>query len=554
MSVESPAPPRLLTPPRSLGTGPTTVVATLVSRRALRSVLPWCYVFAIYVVASISGYSATYKTAAAREKLARSLAPNTGIRALLGPARHIDSVAGFAAWRALGVLSLVGAVWALLAATRLLRGEEDAGRWELLLAGQTTRRRAAAQGLVGLTIGWAGLWGVTAIASVIDGRTVHPAFSVRASLFFSLAITASAAIFLAVGAVASQLAATRRQAATLAGGVLGASFVIRMVADSASGLRWALWASPLGWVEELRPLTGSRPVMLVPIGALVAVLSVVTVRLADERDVGASILPDRDTAPPRTRLLGSPTGLTIRLMRPVAIGWIAAIAACGLLFGLVAQSAANAASGSTTVQEALSRLGGRHGGAAAYLGLTFVIVATLIALVAAGQVVAGREEEAEGRLDNIVVRPYPREGWLAGRLAVAVVLLIGCGIAAGVLAWVGAASQHSGLGFGSLIKAGINTVPPALFVLGVGALVHATLPRLTGPAVYGVVAWSFLIEFVGSIVKTNRWLLDTSVLYHVAPAPATNPHWDSAAVLGLLGVAAAVGGTFLFARRDLVSA
>jgi ABC-2 type transport system permease protein len=554
MSVESLTPPRALTPSGSLGPSPTTVVAALVSRRALRSVLPWCYVFAAYVVGSISGYSATYKTAAAREKLARSLAPNTGIRALLGPARHIDTVAGFAAWRALGVLSLVGAVWALLAATRLLRGEEDAGRWELLLAGQTTRRRAATQGLVGLAVGWAGLWGVTAVVSVIDGRTVHPAFSVRASLFFSLAITASAAIFLAVGAVASQLAATRRQAAMLAGGVLGAAFVIRMVADSASGLRWALWASPLGWVEELRPLTGSRPVMLLPIGALVAVLSVVTVRLAHERDVGASILPDRDTAPPRTRLLGSPTALTVRLMRPVAVGWIAAIAACGLLFGLVAQSAANAASGSTTVQEALSRLGGRHGGAAAYLGLTFIIVATLIALVAAGQIVAGREEEADGRLDNIVVRPYPRQGWLAGRLAVAVVLLIVCGIAAGVLAWAGTASQHSGLSFGSLIKAGINTVPPALFVLGVGALVHATLPRLTGPAVYGVVAWSFLIEFVGSIVKTNRWLLDTSVLYHVAPAPATNPHWDSAAVLVLLGVAAAIGGTFLFARRDLVSA
>ena len=36
-------------------------------------------------------------------------------------------------------LMVLGAVWGLLTSTRLLRGEEDAGRWELLLAGQTTR-------------------------------------------------------------------------------------------------------------------------------------------------------------------------------------------------------------------------------------------------------------------------------------------------------------------------------------------------------------------------------------------------------------------------------
>ena len=42
------------------------------------------------------------------------------------------------------ILSVIGGVWALLTATRLLRGEEEEGRWELLLTGQTTRLRAAA--------------------------------------------------------------------------------------------------------------------------------------------------------------------------------------------------------------------------------------------------------------------------------------------------------------------------------------------------------------------------------------------------------------------------
>lgn len=531
-----------------------TLIARLIGRRALRSAVAWALTFALYVVGSIEGYLGAYKTVAARQKLATALSPNVGLRALIGPARRIDNVAGFVSWRCLGVLSLVGAVWALLAATRLLRGEEDAGRWELLLAGQTTRRRAAGKALLGLSGGWLLLVSVTALVTFADGGSRAAAFSLTASMFFALAVTASAAMFLAVGALASQLAATRRQAATLAGGALGVAFVLRMVGDSSSGLHWAVWLSPLGWVEELKPLTGSRPVVLLPIGALVVCLSGLAVRLAGRRDLGGSVLPDRNVAPPHLLLLSSPATLAVRLARPAAMGWIAALSAGGLLFGLVAQSAANATAGSATVQRALNRLGGNHGGAAAYLGVTFLITATLVGLIACGQVVATREEEAEGRVDNLLVRPCSRTAWLAGRLGVAVSVLVLGGVAAGFAAWLGATSQHTGIGFATLIEAGINTVPPAVLLLGFGTLVHAAFPRAAGAATYGLIAWSFLVEFIGSVVKMSHWVLDTSVLFHVAPAPATTPHWISAAVLVALGAVAAGLAAVIFGRRDLISA
>jgi ABC-2 type transport system permease protein len=238
----------------------------------------------------------------------------------------------------------------------------------------------------------------------------------------------------------------------------------------------------------------------------------------------------------------------------VAVGWIAAIAAFGLIAGLVAQSAADAASGSATVERLFGRLGANHVGADAYLGLIFVIIAVLVALVAAGQIAANREEEASGRSDNLLVRCVSRTQWLTGRLAIAAGLIVVCGAAAGVLAWAGAASQHSGVSFTRLVEAGINTVPPALFLLGIGTLVHGALPPLAAAVSYGYIAWSFLIEFVGSVIKTSHWLLDTSVLYHVAPVPAVDPHWVSAATLVALGLAAAVSGVRMFDRRDLMNA
>ena len=530
------------------------VIAQLVGRRAIRSALPWGCVFALYVVASISGYLGTYRTVASRQQLARALTPNVGLRALIGPARHLDTAAGFASWRCLGVLSVVGALWGLLAATRLLRGEEDAGRWELLLSGPTTRRRAAVEGLVGLGAGWFALFALTAVATLADGQQPTPAFTPSGSLFFALALSAGAAMFASVGALTSQLAATRPQAASLAGGVLGLAFVLRMVGDSGAGLHWIVWFSPLGWLEQLSPLVGSRPVLLVPIVCFVAGCSGLAVELAARRDVGASVLPDRTTARPRLRLLSNPATLAVRLVRPVALAWIAALSAAGLLFGLVAQSAANATTGSATVQRALSRLGGRHGGAAAYLGITFLIVATMVGLIAGGQVVATREEEAEGRLDNLLAGRSSRWAWLAGRLGVTLGVLLLGGLGAGLAAWLGAASQHSGIALGTLAGAGINTVPPAVLLLGVGTLAHAAVPRAAGAVAYGLIAWSFLIEFVGSVVKMSHWMLDTSVLYHVAPSPATSPHWVSASALVALGVVAAAAAGGIFSRRDLISA
>jgi ABC-2 type transport system permease protein len=131
-------------------------------------------------------------------------------------------------------------------------------------------------------------------------------------------------------------------------------------------------------------------------------------------------------------------------------------------------------------------------------------------------------------------------------------LLLAAGVLAGTGAWAGAASQHGGVEFGSLVAAGLNIVPPALFLLGLGALGRGAWPRHTSAVVYGYLAWSFLVEFIGAVVHASHWLLDTSVFFHMVPAPATSPDWASAAVITGLGAAATVIGCVLLNRRDVL--
>ncbi len=542
---------RIKAPVRASGS-PATVVTALSARKALRSGVLWGYIFGIAIASSEISYVKIYKTAAQRASLAATYGTSKAVSALFGTAPQLQTVHGFTVFKISMTLMILGAVWGLLTSTRLLRGEEDAGRWDLLLCGQTTRRGATAQTMVGLGAGLVTLWALTAIIAVLAGLESSVGIGAGPSIYFALAMVATAAMFLAVGAVTSQLAATRRRATSFGAAFLGISYGLRLIADAGMGLHGLIWTSPLGWVEELQPLTSPHPLAFVPIVAFTAILAAVAVHLAGTRDVGASIVADQTHAPARLGLLFGPTGLSIRLMRGTVIGWWVAIGLSAFIYGLIVESAGTTISGS--VNEVFSKLGVTGTGPDAVLGVCFLIEAILIGFVAAGQVTAARAEEAGGTIDHFMVQPVSRAAWLGGRCLLALVVLVLSGVAAGILAWLGAATQHTGFSVASLLGAGINLVPPAIVILGIGVLTFGLRPRATSIVVYAVLGWSLLIVIVGGFGTVSHWVLDTSVFHHMASAPGVPPNWEANGIMTAVGAAAALVGGLAFRRRDLEGA
>jgi ABC-2 type transport system permease protein len=509
----------------------------------------WGVVFGVYVAAQALSYASSYSTPALRRLLAQQFGSNAGISALVGPAFRIDTVPGFTAWKCLAVMAITAAVWGILSSTRMLRGEEDAGRWELLLAGRTTRRRAAVEALFAMAAGLVALFATTGILMVAMSRSSKVGISTGAALFFTLAIVAGACMFVAIGSLASQLSSTRRQAAGYASAVLGASYALRMVADSGTGLDWLRWATPLGWIEELRPLTSPNPLALIPIGALTGAVAVATVYLAGRRDLGASVLSDRSIAPARLRLLSGHVGLAVRLMRPTLLAWAASIVAYGLLLGSMAKSGGKIMTSSPSMRLVFERLG--VSGAQAYLGFALLIMAMALSFVAAGQISAARSEESNGRLEYLLVRPLSRTSWLASRMLVGVVVLVIAGVLAGLSTWTGAAVEHAAVSFSSMVGAGLNVIPPAMLFLGIGALAYGALPRLATFVTYGALVWSLLVELTGAVVNLNHWILDTSAFHQMAAAPSVPIDWTTNVVMTALGAAGVLGGLLAFRLRDL---
>jgi ABC-2 type transport system permease protein len=279
---------------------PQWVLARFVARRTARSAILWGAVFGLYVYASTVGFIDLAPTPAGRQPFLAALAGNTGLKAMFGVPYRIDTVGGFVTWRATGVMSLGGALWGLLVATRVTRGEEAAGRWEPFLAGRTTHRRAAAQALAGLACALLLMLAIAAAATTAAAATIAVGtrsdlgFGLGPSLLFALAITAGAAGFIVVGTLAAQIMPIRARAASLAAGVFGVAFLLRAIADIAPHAHWLVYLSPLGWVEQVRALSDPQPIWLLPIGAFAAAGAAGTIWLAGRRDLGASTWADKD--------------------------------------------------------------------------------------------------------------------------------------------------------------------------------------------------------------------------------------------------------------------
>ena len=534
---------------------PRSVIARFVARRTWRSALLWAVIFGAYVASKGVGYADAYTTHEARARIASVFSSNVGLTALLGKARNIDTVTGYITWNALGFMAIVAAIWGLLMATKIFRGEENAGRWELLLSGQTTARSAAVNALLGLASALTILYVVLTIFLIGIGSLHNVQFSASAAAFFGLAVIASAAMFMAIGALASQIMPTRSRAATATAVIFGICFLLRAMADTAASAHWLINITPLGWIENLWPLFGSQPIWLLPIGVVTLLAAYTTVVLAGRRDLGASIVADKETAKPHLRLLNNQWSMSIRITRVSTIVWLLALTLYALAFGSLTKSAAAAFADSSAAQNVVARLAHttQITGATTFLGIIFFMMMAVVMSYVASAVGAIREEESNGYLDNILVRPVARAQWLWGRIGLIAMALLVATVLTSLSIWFVVSLQHLGVPTHKIWIAGVNAMAPAILTLGVGILAFGFLPRLTMIGAYIVIAWSFLMQMVSSGINVNHWLLDTSVLHHITLAPATEPNWTAVIIVSSIGIVTALLGVWRFTSRDLAA-
>lgn len=522
------------------------------SRRSLRDArartIGFGYLFIAVSYIEPVAYRRTYATLAERISFAHSFAHNKAVVLFYGKAHDLLSVGGYTAWRIGGTLAIFAAVFGMLGAVRALRAEEDAARVELVLASAVARENAFGASLSSIAAGTALLW-LACFGGLLAGGL--PA---GGSAYLSLAVVSIVPVFVGVGALASQLAPTKRMAIELSGGFVALCFLLRVIADSSSSTAWLSWATPLGWAEELRPFTGAQPlVLLAPIAAS-ALMILAAARIASARDIGTGMLASRQTRAPRLRLLSSATAQALRTEGVGLLVWTAAVGALALVIGVVSKSVSSLGI-SGQLKRTLDKLGaGSDLTPKAYIGLSFSFFVLAVSLFAVSQLAAARHEEADERVETLLALPLSRRRWLGGRLGLAAAGAAVISICAGLLAWLGALSQGVSLSLPGMLEAGANCLPVAILFLGIAALAYAALPRASTGIAYGLLVVAYVWQLFGSLLGAPKWLVHATPFAHVGAVPAVAFRADAAAAMVAIGLVAALAAVALFERRDLIAA
>jgi ABC-2 type transport system permease protein len=448
-----------------------------------------------------------------------------------------------------GMFGVLAAVWGMLAAVRLLRRAEESGHLEPLRAGVISPRGLLSSALAAM----ASVFGIFAVAIGVT----HTAAGMDAATSWALGGAAAlvAASFAAMGALASQLTTSHRRATGIAGIALGLALAVRLLASASATPEWVWWATPLGWLGYLHELDQARTAVFLAYLVLLLVLVAATYLLAG-RDLHAGWLRTGDDTPARTpRPVGGPGQLALRLAAGPTRTWGLVAAFVALGFGMLARDFSVAVADLETMAELTDMLGypamDTPEGA---IGFAFSWVGVVLAVFAAGQAVAIREEEASWRIEHLLVRPVGRTRWLATRTAVAATAILLAALVAGLLAWAGTALVGTPIAVTDGLLAGINVIPVAWLALGVGIAAMGLAPRLTAPITYTLVIAAYLLDFVGGMLELPEAVLDLSPFRQLAAVPAADLHPGPALVMVSVALAGAVLGGLAFSRRDLKEA
>lgn len=478
----------------------------------------------------------------------QALAENPAIRILFGPPLALDSAGGFTVWRTGTPILLLASVWILLATTRITRGDEEAGRWQLLLAGRLRIGDVVGRCLVAVTVSATVIGAAVVIALLATGTGPIGA------VIYGVGVAGVALTFATVGLLFAQVLPTRSAAVGAAVAAVGFAQLVRMLADGVPALAWSAWSSPFGLLGRAAPYAHDRVLPLVVLAAYPVVFGVAALLTAGHRDLDGGLVTVATSRAPRTRMLGSVGAFAVRRSLPITAGWAAGIGAYFLLIGAVIASIIDFLTANPRFAE-LAAAAGFVGlsSPAGLAGALFSLLSVPTGLYAMSRLSALVSDERARRWTLLFATPVPRNQLAGTEIAVTAAGVMVLHTVAGVAMAAGAAITGGHLGLAPALAGALNTVPIAWLALGAAALALGWLPSWVGFVGALPVVGGFLWDVLADTVHAPEQLAALSPFKHLSRVPLEPPDWGAVAALTTIAVLLAVSGIAGYRRRDLTT-
>lgn len=527
--------------------------------------LIWGTLMAMVVGVGTTQYGQVMGQGADRERLIAEA--GQALRAfsfLLGEITDLSTIGGFITARLMGFLPVVLALWAAVAGVGAMRGEEQNGTMEIMLATPHNRIAMFVSKALGVfasisllvVVLWLGL--VIGLASVGELNNV----GWQSLLLTLLNLLAISLFWGAVGMLVSQFVGIRRTASSVTGGLLFATFLLNNLLVSVPSLDWLAWISPFHYYSVSKPLVPGETLQVGPwlfLVALTAGLTLLAGYLFARRDAGAvfRLFPKRAATVSKSgsnRMLTSPLGKAMLDVAWPTVLW-------GLGLGIYA---AVSISTSKEVLEPIKEISqrlpwmaaivGNIGSTESYLSFSlFTFLPVLLAVYAVMQVSAWAEDEEEGRMETLTSTPQARWRFLLPRYVAFALSVLGIILILGLLMWGAAAMTNTPLAFDRVTEGLLGAVPVALCVLALGLAAATWLKRPTTalPITAGAVALMFFLDLFAPIFNLPEVVNNLSLFYLYGKPVIEGIKWGSLSAVSLAAVVLGAASFVGFQRRDI---
>jgi ABC-2 type transport system permease protein len=528
-------------------------------------ILGWGIGMGLVVLSPMASVSTLLTTPEARAQLvslAATFAWNADVVA-------VDTIGGYATFK-IGIFIFLIALWPLLAASRMLRGEEESGTLDVLLSVPRPRLRVALEKLAAMWTALLAMGLLIGLLAFAGGRKFGADFGLGDALLFGLNLALICTVIGGLALLISQFTQERGPAAGWTAGLLLVFIVLDMVHRVVPNSEWISRLSPIYYYNQTKalvPSVGANGGAMLLLLAVAVILSGAAVWLFARRDVGGTVplprwlrLPERTASralPVSDWSLRSVYARSLGMIAMPTVWWTLGIAgfATWIVFAVqqMESKLSSLFASSPTVMNLIKNIGGGSASFdAGFLSAMFVLLPLFLMAFAVTQVNGWSADEQDGRLELVLATPQRRLGVLLGRFAALASATVFIGVIT-LLASAGAAAVAGlKLDSGNLAAATLGMIPLGLLIAAIGYLASGWLRTAadTGLLSFVLLIW-FFISFIGPELNWPDATLRLSAFYYYGTPLLHGLQLTS--VLGVVAVAAAALGlgAFRFVRKDI---
>jgi ABC-2 type transport system permease protein len=518
--------------------------------------LGWGIGLGLLVLAEFASVSALGPTAlAGAEEAARMIR-------LFGEPIAFTSPAGYVTFRDFGIfLPILLGIWATLAGARLVRGEEERGSLEVVLATPRSRLRVLLEKIAGLLTALALITLLIACGG-LAGQALAPAqLDLLATLLAALNVGLLALLFSTCALFLSQVLGSRTAAAAWTGTLLAASYLLDGTAQIVPQAAWIGHLSPFFYCHASKPLLlsyTSTHGLNVGAFALLLLVSMVfaaaSVSLFLRRELGGVALPRLGRGAPsrhshkalhaleraRGDAFGRAIGLrALRAHMSSVCWWLVALVLYTGWVTMLARSVEGLLRTIYANTPTLARLfGGQDIGTnAGFLaGAVFAFVPVVTVLFALAQALTFATDLDRGRLELILSTPRSRSRIVLERFSAVCTAAVAAPLAIWLSILASARLTDLSVDAGHVFAASFGILPLELIV---AALVYVLAGRLRASTILGIVcasvSLSFFAQLLHAVLNVPDWVLSLSI-FHQYGSPITDG-WQWRPFVTMLGEA-----------------